>query len=54
MGLNDEDALLFIRDKLTRDYYEIGDEYKHLVNDTYMRVMSAKTIRDILDPLESD
>lgn len=54
MGLNDEDALLFIRDKLTRDYYEIGDEYKHLVNDTYTRVMSAKTIRDILDPLESD
>ncbi len=54
MGLNDEDVLLFIRDKLTRDYYEIGDEYKHLVNDTYTRVMSAKTIRDILDPLESD
>ena len=52
MGLNDEEALIFIRDKLTRDYSEISDEYKHLVNDIYMRVMEAKNIRDIMNPQE--
>ena len=49
MGLNDEESLKFIQDKLTRDYAEISEELKYLVNDTYTRVMEAKTIREILD-----
>ena len=49
MGLNDEESLKFIQDKLTRDYAEISGELKYLVNDTYTRVMEAKTIREILD-----
>ena len=54
MGLNDEESLIFIQDKLTRDYAEISGELKYLVNDTYTRVMEAKTIREILDPSEAD
>ncbi len=49
MGLSDEEALKFIRDKLTRDYTEISGELKYLVNDTYTRVVEAKTIGELLD-----
>ena len=50
MGLNDEDSLKFIQDKLTKDYVEIREDLKHLVSDTYAHVMNAKTIQEILDP----
>ena len=54
MGLNDKESLRFIQDKLTRDYAEISDELKYLVDDTYRHVMEAKTIREILDTSEAD
>ena len=41
-----------IQDKLTKDYAEISEELKYLVSDVYARVMEAKTIQEILDPLE--
>ena len=47
MELNDADALLFIKDKLTRDYLEISDGLKYLIHDKYDRVMKAKRIDDL-------
>ena len=49
MELNDDDAIKFIQDKLTRDYNEISDELKYLINDKYNRVMNATTIAEILE-----
>ena len=54
MGLDDEQSLKFIQDKLTKDYAEISEELKYLVSDVYARVMEAKTIQEILDPSEFD
>ena len=48
MELNDEDTIKFIQDKLTRDYNEISDELKYLIQDKYGKVMNAKKIEDIL------
>ena len=49
MGLNDEDTIKFIQDKLTRDYNEISDDLKYLINDKYTKVMSATSVAEILD-----
>ena len=48
MELNDDDALKFIQDKLTKDYNEISNELKYLINDKYNKVMNATTIDDII------
>ena len=47
MELNDAEALLFIQDKLTRDYLEISEGLKYLIRDKYYRVMNADTIADL-------
>ena len=49
MELNDEDTIKFIQDKLTRDYNEISDELKYLIQDKYDKVMNATNIKDILN-----
>ena len=48
MELSDDDTLKFIQDKLTKDYNEISDELKYLIDDKYNNVMSAKSINDII------
>ena len=48
MELNDDDTIKFIQDKLTRDYNEISDELKYLIQDKYDRVMGANSIEEIL------
>ena len=48
MGLNDDDTLKFIQDKLTSDYNEISDELKYLIDDKYNNVMIEKSIDDII------
>lgn len=49
MGLNDEESLKFIRDKLTRDYEELSDDLKDLVSEKYSMIMKAGTVREILE-----
>jgi uncharacterized protein len=49
MELNDEDSVKFIQDKLTRDYNEISNELKYLIEDKYNKVMNAKNIDEILN-----
>lgn len=48
MELNAEDTIRFIQDKLTRDYDEISDDLKYLIQEKYDSVMSANNIEDIL------
>lgn len=48
MELNDEDTLNFIKDKLTKDYNEISDNLKYLIQEKYDNVMSANCIDDVL------
>lgn len=49
MELNNEDTIKFIQDKLTRDYNEISDNLKYLIQDKYAKVMSATSITEILE-----
>lgn len=48
MELNDEDTLNFIKDKLTKDYNEISDNLKYLIQEKYDSVMKIKTIEELL------
>ena len=48
MELNDDETLKFIKDKLTKDYNEISDELKYLIDDKYNNIMTAKSIKDII------
>lgn len=48
MELNDEKAIRFIQDKLTKDYNEISEELKYLINDKYEKVMKAEKIEEML------
>ena len=48
MGLNEEDSLKFIQDKLTRDYSEISEDLKYLIQDKYEEVMNADDISKVL------
>ena len=50
MELNDDETLKFIKDKLTKDYNEINDELKYLIDDKYNNIMTAKSINDIILP----
>ena len=47
MGLNEEDSVRFVQDKLTGDYNELSAELKNLVKDKYDMVMAAKSADDI-------
>ena len=48
MDLNDDDTIKFIQDKLTRDYTEISDDLKYLIQDKYDKIMGAKNIKALL------
>ena len=47
MGLNEEDSVRFVQDKLTGDYNELSDDLKYLVKEKYDRIMTAKCEDDI-------
>lgn len=40
IGLNEEDSINFVKDKLTRDYNEISDDVKKFVTDKYNEIMN--------------
>lgn len=48
MELNDEDTIKFIQDKLTKDYNEISEDLKYLIQEKYDNVMQVKTIDELL------
>ena len=52
MKLNDEETIKFIQDKLSRDYNEISENLKYLINDKYDKVMSIKNIDDLLEMIK--
>ena len=47
MNFDDEECIKFIQDKLTRDYNEISDNLKYLVEDKYKKIMSIKNIEEL-------
>ena len=53
MGLNDQDTLKFIQEKLTKDYNEISDELKYLVRDKYETIISETNINNIISAPKS-
>ena len=42
IGLNDEESLKFVKEKLTKDYNEISDDVKKYVSDKYNEIISNK------------
>ncbi len=49
IGLNDVDTIKYIQDKLTRDYNEISNDLKYLIQEKYNKIMQAKIINDIIE-----
>ena len=49
IGLNEEDSIKFVQDKLTKDYEEIPDNVKPLIEQKYRKIMSAESISDLFD-----
>jgi uncharacterized protein len=52
MGLNDEDAIKFIQEKLTKDYNEMSDYLKYLIQEKYDNVMNIITVDELLDIMQ--
>ena len=52
MNLSDKETLVFIKDKLTKDYNEIIPKYKHLVEDKYQKIMNLKTKDELINYLK--
>lgn len=42
MGLNEEDSMNFVMEKLTKDYEEISDDVKKFVSDKYNKILGIK------------
>ena len=49
MNLNDNDAIKFIKEKLTKDYNELSENVKCLIEDKYRKVMTTEIIDDIIE-----
>lgn len=47
MGLDDNETIKFIKDKLTKDYNEISNNLKYLIDDKYKKIMSVTSIEDL-------
>ena len=47
MELSEIDSINFIKDKLTKDYNEISEDAKVLINDKYIAIMNCKNIKDL-------
>lgn len=42
IGLNEEESISFVQEKLTKDYNEISDDVKKFVADKYKKIMNIK------------
>lgn len=47
IGLNEFDSIKFVQEKLTKDYEEIPDNIKPLIEEKYRQIMSAQSISDL-------
>lgn len=48
MGLNKEESIQFVKDKLTKDYNEIDDDVKEFVQTKYNKIMNSNSFNDII------
>lgn len=49
MGLDDMESLKFIQNKLTKDYNEMSESVRNLIEDKYFKVMNASSIDEIIE-----
>ena len=49
MGLNEEESINFVKEKLTKDYKEISDDVKYLIEDKYKRIMIVNNITELMN-----
>lgn len=52
IGLDDNTSLQYIKDKLTRDYNELSDNIKYLIEDKYFKIMNANDI-SVIDEIDN-
>lgn len=48
MGLNEEDSINFVKNKLTKDYSEVSNKAKKLVEEKYKKIMTSKNALELL------
>lgn len=48
IGLNEEDSIKFVKEKITKDYNEISSDVKQIVEEQYNKIMNAKTYEHLL------
>ena len=49
MKLDNADAVLFVQNKLKKDYDEISDDLKYLIQDKYDKVINASKIENLIN-----
>ena len=47
MELSEDDSLLFVKNKLTKDYNELSDDLKYLIQDKYAKVMKMDNVSEL-------
>lgn len=47
MGLNEEDSVQFVKDKLTKDYLEIDEEVRQIVREKYNMIMKSTDMDEV-------
>lgn len=48
LELDEAESVKFVQEKLTKDYNEIDEEIKNIVQDKYINIMNAKSKNDLL------
>ena len=48
LKLNEEESLNYIKEKLSKDYEELIDEVKPIIEDKYMKIMNSENINEII------
>ena len=48
IGFNEEDSLKYIKEKLTKDYMELIDEVKPIIENKYRTIINARSIKEII------
>lgn len=48
IGLNEEDSIKFVKEKITKDYNEISLDVKMLIEEKYNKIMNANTYEELI------
>ena len=48
MGLNEQESLMFVKEKFIKDYNEISEDVKKFVTEKYNKIIECETIEEML------